>query len=120
MFEPGRNQLVAEPRIRRASVAIDRKRDDCQLAVRLAELRLQEIPIGAFPVVRNRDHDALDAREFLLIGRPDQHAAVRPRAKQPAIVHDRVDVRAPATLKRADGPRFRVAARNELKRDRAH
>ena len=29
-------------------------------------------------------------------------------------------MRAPATLKRADGLRFRVAARDELKRDRAH
>jgi hypothetical protein len=48
------------------------------------------------------------------------NSAVRPRAKQSTVIHDRVDVRAPAALKRADGPRFRVTACYELKRDRTH
>jgi len=52
LFQPGRNQLVAEPRIWRTPVAIDGKRNDRKLVVRLADLRLQEIPIGAFLIVR--------------------------------------------------------------------
>ena len=68
-----------------------------------AALRLQEIPIGTFLVVRHSDHDALYARKFLVIRRPNLHTAIT--TKQPAIIHDRVYVRAPAALKRADGPR---------------
>jgi hypothetical protein len=69
---------------------------------------------------RHRDHDALDAREFLVVRRTDLHAAITARVEQPAIIHDRVDVRALSALKRADGPRFGVTARDELKRDHAH
>jgi hypothetical protein len=54
------------------------------------------------------------------LGRPNLHAAVKPRTKQPGIIHDRVDMRAPAALKRADSPRARIVAGYELKRDRAH
>ena len=45
-----------------STVAINSKRNDCQLVVRLADLRVQEILIGAFFVVWNRDHDTLDAK----------------------------------------------------------
>jgi hypothetical protein len=83
MFESSRNQLVAEPRIRRAPVAIDGKRNDGELVVTLTDLRLQEIPIGALLGVRHSDHDALYTRKFLVIRRPNLHIAIKPRTKQP-------------------------------------
>src|SRR5215472_1106325 len=87
----------------------------CPACRKLAALRLQEIPIGAFLIVRHGDHDALD--ELFIVWWTDLYTAVKPRTKQPAIIHDRVE--APAALKRADSPRAGIAAGYELKRDRA-
>jgi hypothetical protein len=50
MFEPGRDKLVAEPRIRRAPVAIKCKRSDGQLIVRLTDLLLQERVVRRAPI----------------------------------------------------------------------
>jgi hypothetical protein len=55
MFEPGCNQLVTEPSVRRAPIPIKSKRDDCQRIVRLADLLAQDIPIQLFLLVSDWD-----------------------------------------------------------------
>jgi hypothetical protein len=52
-----------------APVAIESKRSDSELVIGLGNLRLQEMPTGAFLIVRHRDHEMRSTREnFSLFG----------------------------------------------------
>jgi hypothetical protein len=95
MFEAGGHQLIAKTGIRGAPVTIERKRDDCQCFVRLADLLVQEIPIQFLLLINDRDVDALNPRKLFIVWRTDLHATNVLSAEQAIISRHTINVRHP-------------------------